>query len=211
MDLITKKLPPISISTPKSEDIEVDGMDGSLTRIGGYEGDLKEVDAHYIGSDPYRICNWLRGNGEVIFGNDEYFYYKARINNKIPLEQLIANKLYYFPVIFKCQPFKYYLSGKKTEIIMLNGTFLNNFGNYKALPIITVYGSGNITVNINGRAFVIANLNDSITIISEIQQVLDDKGGLMEGDFPYFDEGKNIITWNGNITKIEVTPNWRCL
>lgn len=211
MDLITEKLPPISISIPKIEETEVDGMDGHLTQLGGYESDTKEADAHYVGDDPYKICNWLKGAGEVIFGNDINFYYKARINNKIPLEQLVANKLYYFPIMFRCQPFKYFLSGKQTLIITTSGTILNNFGNYKALPILTIYGSGNITININGRAFDISNLSNSITIISEIQEVTDDKGELMDGDFPYFDIGKNTITWVGNITKIEITPNWRCL
>jgi len=211
MDLITEKLPQISISIPKIEETEIEGMDGNLTQLGGYESDTKEVDSHYVGDDPYKVCNWLKGSGEVIFGNDINFYYKARINNKIPLEQLVANKLYYFPIMFRCQPFKYFILGKNKIIISNNQTKLNNFGNYKALPNMTVYGYGNITININGRAFTISNLTDSLTIISEIEECLDDRGSLMDGEFPYFDIGQNIITWTGSVTKIEIIPNWRCL
>jgi phage-related protein len=211
MDLITEKLPEISISIPKSEEVEVDGRDGHLTQLGGYESDTKEVDAHYIGEDPYRICSWLRGSGEVTFGNDKDFYYKAMISNKIPLEQLVANKLYYFPIMFRCQPFKYFILGKKALTLTTSGVVINNHGNYESLPIMTISGNGNITVSINSRSFVITGLSGSITIVSEIEQVLDDKGELMEGAFPYFDVGKNVIHWSGNVSKINIIPNWRCL
>lgn len=204
-------LPPISLSNENVEELEIEGRDGFLTEFKGYSGDTKEVEADYLGDNPYSICNWLRGNGEVIFSNDENFYYKARINNQIPLEQVITNYMHNFLINFRCQPFKYFISGKKKKTITVSGTVLNNFGNKEALPILTVYGTGNITININGRAFTISNLTGSITIVSEIQEVLEGKGGLMEGEFPYLDKGKNTIIWSGNVSKIEITPNWRSL
>lgn len=204
-------LPPVSLSAENTKEITIEGRDGFLTEFKGYSGETKKVEADYFGDDPYAICSWLRGNGEVTFSNEEEFYYKASISNQIPLEQIIKNQMYNFLIQFRCQPFKYLISGKNKKVITSNGTILNNFGNYKALPIITVYGSGNITININGRAFTLSNLADSITIVSEIEEVLDFKGKLMEGDFPYFDPGKNTITWTGNVTKLEVTPNWRVI
>lgn len=204
-------LPPISLSNENVEELEIEGRDGFLTEFKGYSGDTKEVEADYLGDDPYSICNWLRGSGEVIFGNDENFYYKARISNQIPLEQVITDYMHNFLINFRCQPFKYFISGKKKKTITVSGTVLNNFGNKEALPILTVYGTGNITININGRAFTISNLTGSITIVSEIQEVLEGEGGLMEGEFPYLDKGKNTIIWSGNVSKIEITPNWRSL
>ena len=204
-------LSPVSLSTENTEEITIEGRDGFLTEFKGYSGDTKKVEADYFGNDPYVLCNWLRGDGEVTFSNQEEFYYKARINNQIPIEEIIKNQMYNFLIQFRCQPFKYFISGKNKKIIIANKTILNNFGNYKALPIITVYGSGNITININGRAFTLSNLSDSITIISEIEEVLDGKGKLMEGYFPYLDVGKNTITWSGSVTKLEVIPNWRVI
>lgn len=204
-------LPPVSLSEENIEEKEVEGRDGSLTKLKGHKATTKSVEADYFGDNPYEICDWLRGNGEVIFGNDEDFYYKARINNQIALEEIIEKYQHNFLIQFRCQPFKYYINGKKKKTITISGTLLNNLGNKEALPIITVYGTGNITVNINGRAFTISNLSDSITIISEIQEVADNKGELMDGAFPYFDINKNIILWSGNVTKIEIIPNWRCL
>lgn len=203
-------LPPVSLSEENTNEIEIEGRDGSLTEMLGYKTTTKQVEADYLGEDKYSILNWLRGSGEVVFGNDENFYFKARINNIIPLEQILKD-MHNFPIEFRCQPFRYFISGKRKINITSSGIILNNFGNKEALPYIKIYGSGNITVNINGRAFTISNLDNSIGIISEIQECEDGKGDLMDGKFPYFDIGKNTLTYSGNVTKIEVTPNWRCL
>lgn len=210
MDVKVISLPPISLSQENINEIEVEGRDGNLTEKLGYKTTTKPVEADYLGEDKYSILNWLRGSGEVIFGNDENFYYKARINNVIPLEEILKN-MHNFPIEFRCQPFRYFISGKRKINITSSGIVLNNFGNKEALPYMKIYGSGNITVNINGRAFTISNLTNSIGIISEIQECEEGKGNLMDGEFPYFDIGKNTLTYSGNVTKIEVTPNWRCL
>lgn len=210
MDVKVIYLPPISLSQENINEIEIEGRDGNLTEMLGYKTTTKQVEVDYLGEDTYSILNWLKGSGEVIFGNDEKFYYKARINNIVPLEQILRN-MHNFPIEFRCQPFRYFISGKRKIIITSSGIILNNFGNKEALPYIKIYGSGNINVNINGRGFTISNLDNSIGIISEIQECEDGKGDLMDGKFPYFDIGKNTLTYSGNVTKIEVTPNWRCL
>ena len=35
--------------------------------------------------------------------------------------------------------------------------------------------------------------------------------GCMSGDFPTLLPGQNAISWTGNVTKVEVQPNWRFL
>ena len=109
-------LPPISLSEENITETEIEGRDGSLTEVNGYKTKTKEVEADYYGDDPYSICNWLRGNGEIVFGNDENFYYKARISNQIPLEEVLKN-MHNFLINFRCQPFKYFISGKKKKTI----------------------------------------------------------------------------------------------
>ncbi|QDY17535.1 phage tail protein [Clostridium botulinum] len=32
----------------------------------------------------------------------------------------------------------------------------------------------------------------------------------MYGEFPIFQVGENKISWTGNVSKIEITPRWRC-
>lgn len=33
----------------------------------------------------------------------------------------------------------------------------------------------------------------------------------MSGDFPVLLPGQNAISWTGNVTKVEIQPNWRSL
>ena len=33
----------------------------------------------------------------------------------------------------------------------------------------------------------------------------------MSGDFPLLVPGNNAISWSGDVTKIEIQPNWRYL
>ena len=209
MGVKVSALPPFSLSTENTNEIPIDGYDGSLVELLGYKSDTKTVECDYKGDNQESLLEWLEGNGEVTFSNIPGYFYKARINNQIPIGELIRNKLYEFQVSFLCQPFRYFIDGKKPIGITASGITLNNPGTQIAKPIITITGNGNITIAINGRVFLIAGLNGSITIVSEMQSVLDDKGGSMDGDFPYFDIGKNTISWTGTVSNISIVPYWR--
>jgi phage-related protein len=212
MGLKIISLPPIQLSTENINEIEIEGRDGTLTEFDGYTSDTKQVEADYRGSNTLAIPQWLKGKGEVIFGNVPDRYYKARINNVVPLEQIIENQMYNFTIQFRCQPFGYLLDGKET-LTITNGSVLNhNKATYKSLPIITIYGTGSCTFAINGRSFTISEIGTSITIDSDIQDCYNEKGDKMSGYFPYLDVGENTISWIGaGVTKVEITPNWRAL
>ena len=213
MGLKIISLPPIQLSNQRVNETPLNGRDGFLTELDGYDGDTKQVIADLKGIvDPLKVLNWLQGSGEVIFGNMDDRYYKARINNIVPLSQVIEKQLYNCPIEFRCQPFGYLLDGKE-EITLTTGTTLNhNKATYKSLPTITIYGTGSCTFTINSRTFNISEIGTSIRIISDIEQVANDKGDKMTGLFPYLDVGENIVSFTGSgITKVEIIPNWRCL
>lgn len=205
-------LPPLKQSTERVTEQEVEGRDGSLTELDGYETDTKQVEADYIGTNPRQVSNWLKGSGDVIFGNMDDRYYKARINNFVPISQIIENHLYSFPVAFRCQPFGYLLDGKEEKTIS-NGTVLfHDKADYISLPLITINGTGACTFTINSRSFNILEIGGTITIDSDIEEVLNGKGNQMIGKFPYLDAGENTISWTGtNITSVILKPNWRAL
>lgn len=207
MDLIVEELPPISTAEEKINEIDIPGMDGALLQSDGLKMLEKKVVVHYTGDNPDRLIQWLKGGGKVIFGNIKDRYYKGYIINKIPLEEILKNQLYYFPIIFTCKPCGYLLEGDY-PIILKVPTVINNVKcSYKSLPAIKINGTGVCTFSINGRSFKITNIGGSITINSELQYC--DKGEYMEGDFPYFEEGDNDITWFGNVTSVEIIPYWR--
>jgi len=212
MEVKIISIPPIQLSTERVEEKEVEGRDGTLTETDGYTTDTKQVECDFRGADTQRILQWLKGNGEVIFGNIDDRYYKARINNAVPLNQVIENQLYSFSIQFRCQPFGYLLDGNNIKALTTATTLKHNKCTYKSLPLITICGTGACTVTINGRTFNISEIGGSITIDSDIELVLNGKGNYMSGLFPYLDPGENNISWTGTgVTRLDIVPHWRAL
>lgn len=208
---IVEKLPPISSPDEKITPIKIPGMDGARLQSDGFEMLDKRVVGHYEGDSPDELIQWLRGAGKVVFGNIPDRYYKAYIANKIPLEQVIRNKLYYFPIIFSCQPFGYLIEGDNVLTLSRGTTLYNGKSTQISYPTITIKGTGYTTFFINNRKFNVTEIGGEITIISDPlkQLVLNGKGDCMEGDFPYLDVGENNVSWNGNVTSVDITPYWR--
>ena len=94
-------------------------------------------------------------------------------------------------------------------------TTIRNSGTVYSEPLITVYGSGDVTLNINGNPYPLRNVQESITIDSEMMEVFKEdtnQNGKYGGvEFPRFEVGKNEISWTGNVSKIKIQPRWRWL
>ena len=211
--LTIKTLPSIFKAQRDINLIEVEGRDGFLTQdLGSYRGVVKSVECIVKDlSQVDYICEWLDGSGGVIFSNEPDKVYKAVIVNQIELIKLV--KTYHsFLVQFNCQPHKYSL---QNDIITLESTgTIYNSGSAIALPIIKLFGTGSITLTINGNIVNLTNVVDYVTIDSELIDCYKDTQLLnnsMTGEFPVLEVGNNNISWTGTVSKIEIKPNWRYL
>lgn len=208
--IIVNKLPNIERASANVEKITIPGRDGFLTQdYGTYQGKVKECECSLDGGDIDDICSWLSGTSEVIFSNEPDKKYKAVIINKIPFSKIIPI-FHKFVIQFECQPHKY--SADNSLITLTSAGTIFNYGTAKAKPKITIYGSGNITVNINDKSINLTGITSSINIDSELMEaynsteLLNDK---MIGEFPLFECGENSISWTGSVSKVEIEPNWR--
>lgn len=211
MDVKVVSLPSPSLAEENVTETQIDGRDGHLSEFNGYNGDTKEVEADYFSTNTTKLLNWLRGSGEVIFSNMPDRYYKARISNKVPLDQILKN-FHNFLIQFRCQPFGYLLEGK--EVITLTGsaTLYNEKATYESLPIITIYGTGTCNFFINNQSFYVSEIGESITIDCDAMEVLNNKGDKMQGNFLVLEVGENAISWVGvGVTNVDITPQWRSL
>lgn len=211
MGLVTVTLPPISSNDERVETIDIPGRDGSVTISKGYAGVTKEVVVIYKGENFDELMRWLRGTGEVIFDNQPDRFYKARIVNKISFEELKINKIYKFPILFECQPYGYLNSGKQITTLTSNGTMTNP--GVESEPIITVTGSGNLDLVVAQQVIKLKNVEGSITLNTQILEAYNGAelaNSKVNGEFPLLPPGSFSITWTGNITRLEVVPNWRC-
>ena len=83
-----------------------------------------------------------------------------------------------------------------------------------AEPVITVYGSGSITLMVGMTVIELEGISGSITLNSVLQEAYSGTAGMnnaMSGEFPVLLPGANAISWTGNVTSLKVIPNWRFL
>ena len=195
----------------RDETFMIPGRHGNLTITDG-AFDTYIRSAEFIVKDEKRIdeiCAHFKGSGWLIFSNEPDRKYKARVVNQIEFFHIIR---YFkrFIVEFEVQPFSYDIFSptlSKTEPFKIF-----NIGTFEAEPIITIFGSGNITLYVNNQNISLKEITDKITIDSEMQNAYSDKVSMnnkMYGEFPVLNVGENNISWLGNVTKLEIQPNWR--
>mgnify|MGYP000201263401 CR=1 FL=1 len=98
--------------------------------------------------------------------------------------------------------------------VTTSGTFINNPGSVYSEPVITVYGSGEITLMVGMTIVELDGITDSITLDTPLMEAYKDTNsmnGCMSGDFPTLLPGQNAVSWTGNVTKVVIQPNWRYL
>ena len=168
-------------------------------------------------SDPDQIpaiAAWLKGSGTVTFANRTGGYYIARIANQIPFEKVLrGNPHCTFAVNFRCYPF-WYQDNVADVTITTSGSTVTNPGSVYSEPIITVTGSGDITLMVGTTIVELTDVSGSIVVDSVLQEAY--KGTTlmndhMSGDFPVLKPGLNGISWTGTVTQVIIKPNWRYL
>ena len=210
--------PPMTTPAERATFTNIPGRSGSLTTL---EGDAVYDDllltAQCLLPDPAKIpavAAWLRGGGKVTFANRPGGFYHARIVNQIPFEKILrGNPHRSFAVNFRCKPF-WYQENVSEITLTTSGTFVTNPGSVYAEPVITVYGSGEITLMVGMTIVELDSITDSITLDTPLMEAYNgvtSMNGCMNGDFPMLLPGSNAISWAGNVTKVVIQPNWRYL
>ncbi len=216
--LIVTSLPPITKPKMRSRIDTIDGRDGSTISALGFEAYTKTVKIGLTRNyDVDNIIQWLNGAGDIQFSNEPDKYYRVQVLDQVDFEKLLRFKT--ATVNFYTQPFKYSAT-ERTKTISASGlasTEIRNSGNYFSKPTITFTGSGTINVSVNGLQKCVLTLGEtveSITLDADTQEAYfgtELKNRKMQGLFPTLEVGKNVISWTGNLTKIELTHYSRWL
>ena len=210
--------PPITIPAERATFTNIPGRPGSLTLLEGDDVyDDMILTAQCMISDPSRISEiaaYLKGSSTVTVANRQGGFYYARIVNQIPFEKILRGNPYRsFAVNFRCKPF-WYQENVQPITLTTSGTFITNPGSVYAEPVITVYGSGEITLMVGMSIVELDGITDSITLDTPLMEAYSGATGMngnMSRDFPTLLPGKNAISWTGNVTKVVIQPNWRYL
>lgn len=206
------------------------GQDISTVSVAGRDGDLllsnnrlksvtielpctimsnkKLTDA---GSD---ISNWLNVDGykDLTLSWDPDFIYRSAFIETFEIASLMR-QFGKVKLNFLTYPVKFYKQGRTTQTLQ-NGATVNGIGNVNAKPIITLVGSGDCTLTINGRKTKLRAVQNTITLNMQANQVY--SGNLPAWDkvvrapqyqMPYLDAGRNLISWDGDFT-VKMAPYW---
>ena len=153
-----------------------------------------------IATEVYKISEWLNvaGYKDLTISYDPDFIYRAA---------------YLETFNFVCYPVKFYKQGRATQTLQ-NGATVNGIGNVNAKPIITLVGSGDCTLTINGRKTKLRGVQGKITLDMQANQVFKDNLPAWDKvvrspqfQMPYLDYGRNLISWDGNFS-VYMIPNW---
>lgn len=158
-----------------------------------------------------QLYAYLYGKSRLEFSRHTGFYYKIRrLEVEAPEATADGNAITY-RVTFTLSPFRYYT--ENSAISVNSGDLVSNAGTYFCRPVITVTGSGNITITVNGREFNLYDVSGTVTIDSERHicysgnTVIYNKDS---GSYPLLAVGENLIEYTGNVTAVSLVKNERC-
>ena len=160
------------------------------------------------------ISNWLNVDGykDLTLSWDPDFIYRSAFIETFEIASLMR-QFGKVKLNFLTYPVKFYKQGRTTQTLS-NGATINGLGNVNAKPIITLVGSGDCTLTINGRKTKLRAVQNTITLDMQARQVF--SGNLPAWDkvvrapqyeMPYLDAGRNLISWDGDFT-IKMAPYW---
>ena len=214
MGVIVTAMPPTVRAAQRIESVKVPGRDGSLHETdGSYDNYTKTMECAIKNRQKIDdIAAWLTGSGEIIFSSEPDKVYRVTISNTISIAQMMRT-FQKFQVSFDTYPFKYSVNRFDEALELEKPAVILGKGTVHSQPVITVYGSGAVTLTINGKAYPLSSVDGYVTINSEIEECY--KGNLNRNnifsadEFPRLEPGENAISWTGNVEKIEMQPNWR--
>lgn len=209
--------PVIPAAKKKIEKISVPGRDGDLIRVDGFEDvplpiDFNILEHRNIKADIRKIKGWFQDKKILSFSDDPNYFRKIK---NVQIGDIDNEVEFYgaFTVDFLLDPFEYQKTSVKSY--MTSPVELTNPGTYFSKPLIKVYGSGIVILTVNGVSITLKNLTDEIILDSDLEEaykgLTTNMNSNMIGSFPILHKGRNVISWSGNVTKIEIDERWRYL
>lgn len=196
------------------DDIKVEGRAGTLTRFTGWEDtelDLELAVPIRGGCEQYwAAANHLTNAQTIAFTGEPGVYRKVKHCEVSELRRALSG-WGFFSTHLTCQPFTYLTEGLKPVTLTASGT-ITNPGLLDADPVITITGTGALSLTINSIIHHVNSPAGQVTLDSE--RLLAHAHGKVQtdaltGPFPAFKPGLNRVTLGAGISKVVIVANWR--
>ena len=207
---------------PDFELISVPGRDGDVVLD---HGRYKNVEVSYtvsfIGTKEKAAAlrQWLcaRAVYGYLFDSEQPDHFRhAVFISQLDIEEVMHN-VGRAKLTFSCKPYLYRKDGAMATKYTQSGFVLTNPEEYRSIPDITVYGTGNIYLNIGYNQYYMEDIRSQIILDGELMHAYSGTTPLNEKirftEFPYLRPGDNQISWGGTgtVRSVYIAPNWRTL
>lgn len=215
--LAINELPPITKPLQRTLIEEIDGRDGDIiTKLGYGAYDKVMTIGLYHNFDIDEVIAFFNGSGTITFSNEADKVYYFTILEQIDYESLLSFKT--ATITIHCQPFKYPLTNTPVNLSTGDST-VKNLGNVYSKPLLTLVGSGTITISLEDNQIFSIDMTDVGTMVIDtvlLEAYNPNTGVLLNrkvtGDYSKFklQPGDNKITIGGTITSatIENITRW---
>lgn len=164
----------------------------------------------------HQIKGWLlaeRGYFPLWDSYDKKYFRLGSYSDEVDIEQELRD-LGEVKLSFNCKPFKYSFEGQQPVVFTAAGT-LYNAEFYPSAPYIKITGSGTVTLTVNNDSFTFTDIDEYIEVDSDIMNAykgIQPQNNKMSGAaFPTLLPGNNVISWAGDVQRLEIVPRWCCL
>lgn len=204
-----------------NEEVEhhpVNGTKGTLTektgifkdRVLKFGFDLKRIKDESLEEFSERLfyvedtLNNCTGKDLVYFSNLNYKY----IVKNIKINTIQDTLCHDIQLEITCEPFRYL--NFEEDIVLTKHETIYYSGSMPGECKIKIYGSGNIQLTINDETLQINDVNEYVELDSKLLLCLNkdktSKTRDMIGHFPLLSLSYNTISWNGNVSRVELLP-----
>ena len=203
--ILIEHIAPIQRGEERVSNIIIPGRPGDLTIVEGediYNPYIQTVVISVPGNKVSTVRAWLRGSGWLTFSNDSSRRQQALVINAVTLEKVPHSINWYRgDVEFYCQPIKRPLTDASASVT--SGGNVTNAGDLVMYPLITLAGSGDMTVTILQNTLSIDDVpNGGCIIDTEAHMVTNGAGteslnAQVSGSWPVLPVGTYALTYTG--------------
>lgn len=209
-------------------------LDLGLQKIPGRDGELAIGDGSLLNtkiSFPFRlrifdgsnvetvsknISNWLKKDAlwhDLYFDGDPDYIYQGIYYEEYNVERIVS---WYGKCVlnFTIKPYKFLKSGLAP---LTSPAALNNPTTRDARPLITIKGTGNITLNIGSEKLTLKGVDGGVIVDCQKQMVTNLAGTGIAWDkvtsypLPVIKPGKQTVLTTGTVTELTITPRWEVI
>lgn len=201
LDIIVKKMPLVPRAERNIESISIVGRNGNF-HVDNKNYISKSYTIDCIAKNKEKIddiCKTFVGTHKLKLSKYPNRYWNATIKNQIDFD-VYLNYLNEFPLQFELDPIGYSVEEVIEDIN--TSSSINVGGNVEVYPIITIIGTGNLTIN----GYPLQVLESNITIDCDLMQCFNKEiaknDKVILDEFPILNVGINDITLGEGISNV---------